>query len=89
LRAVLRDGRNADHANQQSFSKRSDDTGDKSATKPTDEIEVTPDVIEAWFRVVVESRITEFPLEADKLTVEEISRAMRSVALAKEARNCS
>jgi len=43
------------------------------------EIEVTPVMIEAGYRVLAESGIIDDPLEADKLTVAEIYRAMRSL----------
>jgi hypothetical protein len=43
------------------------------------EIEITPEMIEAGFNVLLESGIAEFPLEADKLWVTEIFRSMCSV----------
>ena len=44
--------------------------------------EPTPEMIEAGYRVLVASGITDDPLEADKLTVAEIYRAMRSLVRA-------
>lgn len=42
----------------------------------TDEIEITAEMVEAGFQVLVASGITGDPLEADKLLVEEIYQAM-------------
>ena len=41
------------------------------------EVEITPEMIEAGFRVLKDSGITDEPLEADRLTVEEIYMAMQ------------
>ena len=49
-------------------------SGDRPAS--TDEIEVTPPMIEAGFRVLCSSGIADECLEADKLVVAEIYRAM-------------
>jgi hypothetical protein len=38
----------------------------------SDEIEITPEMVEAGYRAFVRSGVTDDPLEADKLTVEEI-----------------
>jgi len=51
---------------------------DRPATDPTEEIEITPEMIEAGFKALVESGITEFPLEGDRLTVAEIFHSMYS-----------
>ena len=40
------------------------------------EIEITPEMVEAGYRVFVAACVTDDPLEADKLLVEEIYRAM-------------
>jgi hypothetical protein len=48
----------------------------------TNEIEVTPEMEEAGFRVLSASGIADDYLEADKLLVAEIYRAMHSLALA-------
>jgi hypothetical protein len=45
--------------------------------KEREEIEVTPDMIEAGFKILADSGIADDPLEADKLFVSEIYRAMR------------
>jgi hypothetical protein len=52
---------------------------DRAAGAPEGEIEITPEMVEAGFKVLLESGITEFPLEADKLWVTEIFRSMCSV----------
>jgi hypothetical protein len=41
-----------------------------------DEIEITPEMVEAGYRVFCESGVTDDPLEADRLLVVEIYRAM-------------
>jgi hypothetical protein len=41
------------------------------------EIEITPEMVEAGYRVFVAAPVTDDPLEADKLLVSEIYRAMR------------
>lgn len=48
----------------------------ENETNSTDEIEVTPAMIDAGFRVLAASGITDDPLEADRLLVSEIYRAM-------------
>jgi len=45
------------------------------------EIETTPEMIEAGYRAFINSGVTDDPLEADKLLVEEIYRAMRRISL--------
>jgi hypothetical protein len=41
-----------------------------------DEIEVTPEMVEVGYRILVASGITDDPLEADRLLVEKIYCAM-------------
>ena len=48
----------------------------ENETNSTDEIEVTPAMIDAGFRVLAASGITDDPLEADKLWLAEIYQAM-------------
>ena len=43
------------------------------------EPEITPEMIEAGYQVLLASGLTDDPLEADKLTVAEIFRAMLSL----------
>ena len=50
---------------------------DEAAGAPEREIEVTPAMIEAGYRRLLASGITDDPLEADRLVVVEIYRAMR------------
>ncbi len=45
---------------------------------PVQEIEVTPEMMAAGFRVFAMSGVTDDPLEADKLLVEKIYLAMES-----------
>ena len=47
-----------------------------SAGAPEAEIEITPAMIEAGYRIFAESGITDDPLEADKLVLAEIYEAM-------------
>lgn len=47
--------------------------------KSRDESEVTPEMVEAGYLVLVGSGITDDPLEADKLLVEKIYLAMSRV----------
>ena len=54
---------------------------------PEGEIEVTAEMIEAGYQVFVRSGVMDDPLEADRLTVEEIYRAMRLVSLGEPRRN--
>lgn len=49
----------------------------KAENTSTDEIEITPEMIEAGYRLFVASGVTDDPLEADKLLVSEIYRSMR------------
>lgn len=44
------------------------------------EIEITPAMIEAGYRVLCASGVAEEPLPSDRLVVEEMYRAMASVA---------
>lgn len=53
----------------------------KPENSSADEIEITPEMIEAGYRVLISSGVTDDPLEADRLWVEEIYRAMRRVSL--------
>ena len=46
------------------------------ANEAESEVEVTPEMIEAGFAVLVSSAITDDPLEADRLVVADIYRAM-------------
>jgi hypothetical protein len=48
-----------------------------------EEIEVTEEMIEAGYRVLPDSALVDYPLEADKLTVCEIYQAMRRLSPAK------
>jgi hypothetical protein len=45
-----------------------------------DEIEITPEMIEAGFAVLKASGLTDDPLEADKLVVADIFRAMALIS---------
>ena len=47
------------------------------------EIEVTPEMIEAGFKVLKEAGLTDDLLEADRLTVSEIYRAMNLSLIAR------
>jgi hypothetical protein len=53
-----------------------------AATEPDEheEIEITEEMIKAGYRVLLDSALTDYPLEADKLTVCEIYRAMRRLS---------
>jgi hypothetical protein len=49
--------------------------GDRPANESRD-IVITPEMVQAGFRVFVAAAITDDPMEADRLTVAEIYRAM-------------
>jgi hypothetical protein len=49
---------------------------DAGAGAPEEEIEITPEMIEAGYLTLIASGVVDDPLEADKVTVAEIFEAM-------------
>ncbi len=53
---------------------------DRPVLKETEEIEITAEMIEAGYRVLLAAGLTDDLLEADRLTVADIYRAMMLLA---------